>query len=163
MFASYKIFYPRRSSARGYTLFEILVAVTLVGVISAIALPSYRAVLDRQKVTRAVLDLTAISLSIQRYHTIHFALPETLADLGHAPIPKDPWGLEYQYLNFDSKSKGLKGDIRKDHNLHPLNSSMDLYSMGPDGKSAAPLTAKASRDDIIWARDGGFVGVATDF
>jgi general secretion pathway protein G len=57
----------------------------------------------------------------------------------------------------------VKGKIRKDHNLHPLNSEFDLYSMGADGASVSPLTAKASRDDVIWGRDGSFVGLASDF
>jgi general secretion pathway protein G len=35
--------------------------------------------------------------------------------------------------------------------------------MGADGASAAPLTAKASQDDVIWARDGSFVGLASEF
>ena len=45
----------------------------------------------------------------------------------------------------------------------PLNSLYDLYSIGKDGKSVPPLTAKASWDDIIMANDGGFVGLAKDF
>jgi general secretion pathway protein G len=57
----------------------------------------------------------------------------------------------------------VSGKIRKDHNLHPLNSEFDLYSIGPDGSSSPPLTARASQDDIIWARDGAFVGPAEDY
>ena len=45
----------------------------------------------------------------------------------------------------------------------PLNSDFDLYSMGPDGQTATPLTAKASRDDIVRANNGGFIGVASDY
>ena len=55
------------------------------------------------------------------------------------------------------------GKKRKDKSLHPLNSDYDLYSMGPDGRSVSPLTAKASRDDIIRANNGGFIGVAEDY
>jgi general secretion pathway protein G len=66
-------------------------------------------------------------------------------------------------MNFNANIPGIYGKIRKDHNLHPLNSEFDLYSMGADGDSKSPLTAKASRDDIIWARDGDFVGLAEDF
>jgi general secretion pathway protein G len=44
-----------------------------------------------------------------------------------------------------------------------LNSAFDLYSAGPDGESRAPLTARASRDDIICGRDGGFIGRASEF
>ena len=79
------------------------------------------------------------------------------------PLQKDPWGFDYRYLNFAADAPGVKGQIRKDHNLHPLNSEFDLYSVGPDGESRAPLTAKASRDDVIWARDGAFVGIARDY
>ena len=55
------------------------------------------------------------------------------------------------------------GQPRKDHFLHPINSDFDLYSMGKDGDSVAPLTAQKSRDDIIRANDGGYYGVASNF
>jgi general secretion pathway protein G len=47
--------------------------------------------------------------------------------------------------------------------MHPLNTDYDLCSMGPDGKTNAPLTAKASHDDIIRANDGQYIGVAANF
>ncbi len=58
---------------------------------------------------------------------------------------------------------GQADRARKDHNLHPLNSDFDLYSMGPDGKSQPALTAKVSWDDVIRASDGGFVGRASRY
>jgi general secretion pathway protein G len=54
-----------------------------------------------------------------------------------------------------------KGQARKDHSLVPLNSDYDLYSTGPDGATASPLTAQASRDDILRANNGRFVGPAS--
>ena len=45
----------------------------------------------------------------------------------------------------------------------PLNSDYDLYSMGLDGESKKPLSAKVSQDDILRALDGAFVGLAEDF
>ena len=45
----------------------------------------------------------------------------------------------------------------------PVNSDYDLYSMGRDGKSNAPFTAKMSRDDIVRANDGQFVGLASEY
>lgn len=52
---------------------------------------------------------------------------------------------------------------RKDRFLHPINSDYDLYSMGADGESVEPLTAKKSWDDVIRASDGAFVGLAQNF
>ena len=45
----------------------------------------------------------------------------------------------------------------------PYRRQYDLYSVGPDGESVPPLTAKHSRDDIVMANDGGFIGVASDY
>ena len=50
-----------------------------------------------------------------------------------------------------------------DLSLHPINTDFDLCSVGKDGKSAAPLTAKISQDDIIRANNGGYVGLASNY
>jgi general secretion pathway protein G len=73
----------------------------------------------------------------------------------------DPWGRPHQF----TKLQGIngKGKARKDKNLNPLNADYDLYSVGPDGLTALPLTAKAARDDIVRANNGAFVGVASDY
>jgi general secretion pathway protein G len=47
--------------------------------------------------------------------------------------------------------------------LHPINSDYDLYSIGKDGESVAPLTAKKSWDDVIRAADGAYIGLAKGF
>ena len=158
-----------RSSLRpardvGFTLLELMMALVIAGLLLAVGIPSYSAIVERQKVTQAGIDLVDIAMSIQRYRTTQFRNPESLGDLGPIDsLPKDPWGHDYQYLNFDSPAPGISGMIRKEHNLHPLNTEFDLYSLGKDGKSKAPLTAKDSRDDVIYARDGAFVGLAEDF
>jgi general secretion pathway protein G len=141
-----------------------MVAVSVIGLLAAIALPSYAAIIERQKVGEAARELQDIAIAIERYRTTRFAIPESLAELGlDAALLEDPWGREYQFLSFNSPMPGVAGMIRKDHNLHPLNTEFDLYSSGKDGESRSPLTARASRDDVIWARDGGFVGLAEDF
>jgi len=52
---------------------------------------------------------------------------------------------------------------RKDRFLVPINSDYDLYSMGADGQSRPQLHSLVSRDDVIRARDGGYVGLAENF
>jgi general secretion pathway protein G len=57
----------------------------------------------------------------------------------------------------------IKGKWRKDRFLVPLNSDYDLYSMGKDGCTVAPITAKASHDDILRANNGSYVGLASKY
>ncbi|MFL6620236.1 MAG: prepilin-type N-terminal cleavage/methylation domain-containing protein, partial [Povalibacter sp.] len=151
-----------RSRSRAFTLLELMAAVAIAALLTTIALPTYRQIIERQKVSTAISDLARIAMAIEKFRTQHFEPPMSLAEVGMDGL-RDPWGNAYRYLNFNSPVPGVKGKIRKDHNLHPLNSEFDLYSMGPDGDSKSPLTAKASRDDILWARDGSFIGKASDF
>lgn len=144
---------------RAFTLLELMMSVAVVSLLFTIGLPTYRGIVRQQSVNQCVRDLVTIAGELEKYRTMHFELPDDLDELDGVPRI-DPWGFDYRFLNFQS---AIKGKIRKDHNLHPLNSEFDLYSIGPDGKSVAPLTARASRDDVIWARDGSFVGVAEDY
>ncbi|MET0282359.1 MAG: prepilin-type N-terminal cleavage/methylation domain-containing protein [Steroidobacteraceae bacterium] len=147
---------------RGFTLLELATAMTVASILVAIAIPAYRSVMEGTKVSQATEDLTLLASAIERYRSLGLRLPDSIEEFSNPPL-LDPWGHPYQYLNFDSGAPGVNGKIRKDHNLHPLNSEYDLYSMGPDGDSAAPLTASKSRDDIVWARDGAFIGKASEF
>jgi len=147
----------------GFTLLELMMAIGVGALLTALAIPTYGRVMDNLRVNQATKDLLIIASQVQRYRTAHdFKLPDDLSQLTGIPR-QDPWNNDYQYLNFSSGAPGVNGKIRKDHNLHPLNTEFDLYSMGPDGDSNAPLTSAKSRDDIIWARDGSFVGRASDF
>jgi general secretion pathway protein G len=144
----------------GFTLVELLIAMAVILTICAIAIPNILSALNYARVAHAVGDVHSIGTDIEAYNLSNNSYPNTLDDVGYGNR-LDPWGNPYQYLNF-ANTQG-KGQMRKDRFLVPINSSFDLYSMGKDGKTAAPLTAKASQDDIIWANDGAFVGLAQDF
>jgi general secretion pathway protein G len=152
-----------RPRSGGFTLLELLTAAAVFGLLLSIAVPTYRDRVQRLKIGQAERDLMTIANELEQYRGAHgLELPNSLSALANVPAA-DPWGHPYAYLNFAAPIPGINGLIRKDHNLHPLNSEFDLYSLGADGRSAAPLTAKASQDDVIWARDGSFVGLARDF
>jgi general secretion pathway protein G len=145
---------------RAFTLFELMLVLAILGVIIAIAVPSYQQYQDRLRITQAKVDIRNIEGAIMRFYANNNQFPDTLAQVGMDSL-RDPWGNPYQYLNITT-AKG-HGKVRKDHKLVPINSDFDLYSMGKDGDSKSPLTAKASRDDIIRANNGSFVGPAADY
>ena len=145
----------------GFTLVELLLALVISSILVTIAVSSYRVYMERLENGRARTDILLIEAEIERFYTAHFSHPESLGELtGQIPL-LDPWGNPYQYLNI-ATTKG-KGKVRKDHNMVPLNTDYDLYSIGKDGKSESPLTAKASRDDIVRANNGGFIGLAFEY
>ena len=139
-----------------------MLVVAIMAILTAIAGPSYRSVIERQKIGQATTHLMKMSMLISRARNGEGLLPVSLAGLPGIPAA-DPWGNPYRYLRLAPLDPASRNDVRKDHNLHPINSDFDLYSTGPDGDTRAPLTASASRDDIIFARDGNFVGTAADF
>jgi general secretion pathway protein G len=148
-------------AAVGFSLLELLIAVAVGAILIAIAVPSYQSYQQRVKIAVAVADITSIMGHIDQYYaTQGHTFPPDAATIGVDRM-LDPWGNPYVYLSF-AGLKG-KGQMRKDKNLVPINSNFDLYSMGPDGQSVPPLTAKPSRDDIIMANNGQYVGVAADY
>ena len=147
---------------KGWTLLELIAALTVSGILASLALSSYSSVIERTKINQAMVDIAMIHSAVEKQRlNNNNKLPITLAEIGMDQ--KDPWGNPYPYLNFETLPGKSKGKVRKDHNLVPLNSEYDLYSKGPDGKSVSPLTAKASRDDIIMANDGAYIGPASEY
>ena len=145
---------------RGFTIPELLLSLAIVGVLMGIAVPSYSKYVERARITQAIVDIVALNAQIKAYVLDNRDYPNTLAQIG-AGGKLDPWGRPYAYLVF--RTPADRGRARKDKNLVPINSDYDLYSVGKDGVTVAPLLAQQSRDDVIRANDGGFVGLASDY
>jgi len=115
---------------------------------------------ERLAVAGAAKDIAALSVDVAQFAVDNNSLPDSLAAIGHAGMV-DPWGNPYQYINH-ANLRG-NGHVRKDKNIVPINSDFDLYSMGKDGQTQAALTVPVSRDDIVRANNGRFVGLASDY
>lgn len=143
----------------GFTLIELLVVVLLVGILASIGSRSYTDLVDRANDSRAMAEIRNLQIVVATAEAKNGRLPETLAEAGVGGV-RDPWGNPYVYTPLAGQSKGV---ARKDRFLVPLNSDFDLYSKGKDGRSQSALTAAASRDDILRANDGAFIGRGEDY
>jgi general secretion pathway protein G len=148
--------------ANGFGLLDLMVTLVVFALMAALAVPAYNGFVNRGKVAGAIGDIGSLAVEIERFSVNNNdRLPMTLDELPIA-IPVDPWGNEYEYLNIRAAGPG-NGAFRKDGNLNPLNTDFDLYSRGADGDSAGPLSAGTSRDDIVRANNGAFIGLGEDY
>ena len=149
---------------KAFTLIEVLLIVAIIGTLSALLVPSYTNLLEKARINQGIKDIVKISRELDDFLIDNGTIPETLDELLQDSKPLDlidPWGNQYEYLVIIGKNKNeVQGKWRKDRFLVPINSDYDLYSMGKDEKSNAPLTAQASWDDIVRASDGAFFGLA---
>ena len=109
---------------RGFTLVELLVAMTLVAALAAIAIPWYQSYKDQANINKTIADMRAIDTQLQLYRQVNNGYPTSLSAVPQGNI-LDPWGNAFQYLQIEGNSKA-KGQTRKDKSLTPINSDYDL-------------------------------------
>ena len=153
---------PGIGHTKGFGLLDLMLTLVVASLLTAVAIPMYGGFVDRARIAKAIGDVGSLSVRLESFRlNNNDQLPNSLNELT-GTIPQDPWGNDYSYLNMATAGPG-KGAFRKDGKLNPLNTDFDLYSMGPDEDSKGPLNAKASRDDIVRANNGVFVGLAKNY
>ncbi len=91
---------------RGFTLLELIVVMTLIGLLVGIAIPAYRDATQRAKEATLSTDLARMREAIDEYHTDKGEYPPALEDLVSSgylrALPRDPitesaatWLIEY--------------------------------------------------------------------
>jgi general secretion pathway protein G len=140
---------PYRHGERGFTLVEILVVITIIGMIMALVGPRVLNYLAESKVKAAKIQIESLSSALDLYYLDIGRYPSTsegLAALAQQPggvqswngpylrtgsVPNDPWGHSYVY-----RSPGEHG-------------SFDIVSHGAKGVEGG---ADAATDIVSWAR-----------
>ena len=121
-----------RRRHRGFTLVEMLLVITIIGILAALVVPKMMGRSEQARQSAARADVASIKTALDAYEVDNGNYPKALADLIQAPrqarnwrgpyldkIPPDPWGNEYQYAQPGRQNAN----------------SFDLSSIGPDGKA----------------------------
>jgi prepilin-type N-terminal cleavage/methylation domain-containing protein len=102
----------------GFTFVELLVVVTIVGLLSSIAVPKYRAMKQRAQATNVLGDMQVVRVAVMNYYADYNAFPED-ADAGTAPpnlekylpvgfgFKRDTWSMDYDHVS----GGGVNGDL----------------------------------------------------
>jgi len=126
-----KIAVQKTKLHRAFTLVEMLLVVTIIGILAALVIPKIVGRSEQARDTAARADLSSIKTALDAFEVDNGFYPKSIQDLvtvpsnaknWHGPylekIPQDPWGNNYIY-SFPGK-----------HNA----GSYDLLSVGRDGK-----------------------------
>ena len=133
----------------GFSLIELMIAVAILAIVSAIAIPLYEGYIAESRIGRTIKDIRQMEL-ILNDHFMDNNVPGTLAAVVTGSSLNDYWGNAYQYR---TPSVGRAESKGQPSNSAPTN--YDLFSLGADG------TANTG-DDIMRGCNGDFVGLAAD-
>ena len=122
----------KNSRNQAWTLVELLLVMTIIGVLAAIVVPKMVGRSQQARLTAARADISSIKTALDAYEVDNGFYPRSLQDLiqqpsnaknWHGPyldnLPIDPWNNPYVYT-YPGR-----------HNPN----GFDLYSVGPDGKA----------------------------
>lgn len=120
-----------RNRRRAFTLVEMLLVVTIIGILAALVIPRIVGRTAQARTTAVFADFSSIKTALDAFEVDNGYYPKTLQDLlqqpsnarnWHGPyldkLPLDPWGNPYVYT-YPGKHNQI---------------SFDLQSAGPDGK-----------------------------
>ncbi len=132
-----------KNQQSGFTLFEIMVVVVIIGILATLIIPKLTGRTDQARVAKAQNDIQSLETALDLYKLDNGIYPSTDQGLKALieqptsdPVPNnwraggyikrlnnDPWNHPYQYLN-----PGDHGEI-------------DIFSLGPSG-GAGPDSGK---------------------
>jgi general secretion pathway protein G len=128
----------QRRRNRGMTLIEIMVVITILGLIAAAVGVAVIPQLEAARRDRAALDIKSIQGAMKLFYTQKGKFPDTASGLNALvearaleQMPKDPWNNDYVYINEGGKpviiSYGADGTAGGEGNDADI-SSVDVKS-----------------------------------
>lgn len=98
----------------GFTLIELMIAVAIVGILAAIAYPSYVSQVQKSQRTSAKNALLDLASREAKYYSTNNAYTNSMTNLGYAsagPIPLPDVMSKFYYLSVATSGTGTTGFI----------------------------------------------------
>ncbi len=121
-----------RQASAGFTLVELLLVITILGILAAMVVPKLGGYSDKARINRTYADMATIAGQVEAYRFEKGRYPESLdeltidTDTQEAVLKKsqlvDAWGTEYQYKKiskrkFEIRSAGTDGQFSTEDDL----------------------------------------------
>lgn len=146
-----------RPRHRGFTLIELMVAVAIVGILAAVAYPSYTSFIQRSRRADAAALLTVVVQAQERYRSNRSTYASDLSDLGLEPSKLAP--LE-KYYTLDVSGAGASGyqvtATVKDTGAQANDAECWTIAVKLDGATLSYLagdkSATKDKSTVCWSR-----------
>jgi prepilin-type N-terminal cleavage/methylation domain-containing protein len=136
----------KSKACAGFSLIEMMIAVAIIGILSSLAIPSFRAVVLRSKTAEASQNLGTMFKSAAAFYTIErgeqgqtgaLLAGCTVGDIG--PVPANP-GAQKQRLTFDPGFRDLGFTV----------SDYIYYSYGVNSEAGTAACGGAPNDSTVY-------------
>jgi general secretion pathway protein G len=142
-----------KGDERGFTLIELLVVVTIIGIISAIAVPNLINAVHRSKQKRTMADIRSLGTAIEEY----------AVDAGYFPVADSITALEGKVVPAYSRAIPTRDAWQNDFHIDSTALSYTVASCGKDAAgTCTPVctdgcgASQLFTDDIIFGH-GHFI------
>lgn len=119
---------PRISDEKGFTLIEMMIVISLIGILATISIPNFQKAVIRAKETTLLRTLFVMRDVIDQYYSDHGKYPDSLNVLADdkyiRSVPKDPFtSSETTWILIPPDGDGVEGAI------FDIHSGSDLISL----------------------------------
>lgn len=145
-----------RSKWMGFTLIELMIAVAIVAVLSAVAIPAYIGYLRRSYLNEATSSISAIKSAEESYFTINGCYIETDAHPATIPVgTQGAWNVDPMPTGWGNAALAVRPDrnVRFQYQVYATN------SVG----CAAPTVGTAEVNTALGSCIANAVGAANSF
>lgn len=136
----------RNARAKGFTLIELLIAMAVVAILAAVALPSYKEYMARARRSDAVNTLLKIQLEEEKWRANHTSYTTTLTNLGWTAGNTDSLSGYYTVAINSADGAGFVATATRKTGTQQATDSCGNYRINQDG----PVTGGSYASADCW-------------
>ncbi len=141
-----------KTMQQGFTLIELMIVVAIIGILAAVAIPSYQDYTARAQVTEAVNLTAAFKTPMSEYYQDKGVWPADLTDVGTTTAGKYVASITYQVGSGLSGTLELLATMAGPGTVNPNISSSTYVLSSEDGGATWGCGTQASTQGTLVAK-----------